>query len=102
MAGSPFGPYELVQSLGRDGIGDVWRAHDTVTDRMVVIKVLPPQFAQDEDFVQRFRREAELATRLNEPHAVPIHTYGEIDGRLYVDTRLIEGRTLETVLREGP
>lgn len=102
MAGSPFGPYELVQLLGRDGIGDVWRAHDTVTDRMVVIKVLPPQFAQDEDFVQRFRREAELATRLNEPHAVPIHTYGEIDGRLYVDTRLIEGRTLETVLREGP
>ena len=102
MASTPFGPYELVQLLGRDGASEVWRAHDTVTDRIVAINVAAPQFAKDDDFVQRFRREAELATRLNEPHAVPIHGYGEIDGRLYMDMRLIEGRSLETVMRDGP
>jgi hypothetical protein len=52
--------------------------------------------------VQRFRREAEAAAQLNSPHVVPIHNYGEIDGRLYVDMRLIEGRDLQTVLTEGP
>ena len=53
-------------------------------------------------FQQRFRREAHAAAQLNEPHVVPIHTYGEIDGRLFVDMRLIEGRDLQTVLAAGP
>ena len=51
---------------------------------------------------ERFRREAHAAARLNDPHVVPIHTYGEIDGRLYVDMRLIESRDLEQVLADGP
>ena len=53
-------------------------------------------------FQTRFRREARAAAGLSEPHVVPIHSYGEIDGRLYVDMRLIVGRDLEAVLREGP
>jgi serine/threonine-protein kinase len=60
----------------------------------VAIKLLPPLLAQDDTFVQRFRREADAAARLNNPHIIPIHNYGEIDGRLYVDVRLIEGRDL--------
>ncbi len=66
------------------------------------IKLLPPQLAQDEIFRQRFRREAEAAARLNDPHVIPIHSFGEIDGRLYVDMRLIEGRDLHALLAEGP
>jgi serine/threonine protein kinase len=58
--------------------------------------------AQDDTFVERFRREADAAARLNNPHIIPIHTYGEIDGRLYVDMRLIEGRDLQQVLADGP
>jgi serine/threonine protein kinase len=83
-------------------MGEVWRAYDTSTNRIVAIKVLPPYLAHDDTFVQRFRREAEAAAQLNNPHVIPIHNYGEIDGRLYVDMRLIEGRDLQEVLVDGP
>ena len=102
MDGTPFGQYRLIELLGRGGMGEVWRAYDTVTDRVVALKVLPANFAQDSVFQQRFRREAHAAGQLNEPHVVPIHTYGEIDGRLFVDMRLIEGRDLQSVLTAGP
>ena len=102
VEGTPFGRYRLEELLGRGGMGEVWRAFDTATDRTVAIKLLPPQLADDDTFVQRFRREAEAAARLNNPHVIPIHTYGEIDGRLYVDMRLIEGRDLQEVLAGGP
>jgi serine/threonine-protein kinase len=83
-------------------MGEVWRAHDTETDRIVAIKVLPPHLSEDEEFQRRFRREAHAAARLNDPHVIPIHNYGEIDGRLYVDMRLIEGHDLGTLLAKGP
>lgn len=102
MEGTPFGRYQLLELLGRGGMGEVWRAHDTATSRIVAIKVLPPSMARDDTFVQRFRREAEAAAKLNNPHVIPIHNYGEIDGRLYVDMRLIEGRDLQEVLADGP
>ena len=102
VEGTPFGRYRLVELLGRGGMGEVWRAHDTDTDRIVAIKLLPAHFSENEDFQQRFRREAHAAARLNSPHVIPIHNYGEIDGRLYVDMRLIEGRDLQTVLAAGP
>ena len=102
VEGTPFGRYRLIGLLGRGGMGEVWRAHDTDTDRTVAIKVLPGHFSDNEDFKQRFRREAHAAARLNTPHVVPIHNYGEIDGRLYVDMRLIEGRDLHAVLADGP
>ena len=100
--GTPFGRYRLIELLGRGGMGEVWRAHDTGTDRIVAIKLLPAHFSENEEFQRRFRREAHAAARLKTPHVVPIHNYGEIDGRLYVDMRLIEGRDLHTVLADGP
>ncbi|MFZ0902463.1 MAG: serine/threonine-protein kinase, partial [Mycobacterium sp.] len=103
MEGTPFGRYRLVELLGRGGMGEVWRARDTAANnRTVAIKLLPPHLAQDHTFVARFRREADAAARLNSPHVIPIHNYGEIDGRLYVDMRLIEGRDLQTALADGP
>ncbi len=72
----------------------MYRAYDPKTDRVVALKVLPPHLAEDHDFQHRFRREARIAASLNDPHIVPIHGFGEIDGRLYVDMRLIEGRDL--------
>jgi serine/threonine protein kinase len=100
--GTPFGQYQLIELIGQGGMGEVWRAHDTDTDRIVAIKLLPAHFSKNEDFQRRFRREAHAAARLNSPHVIPIHRYGEIDGRLYVDMRLIDGRDLQTVLADGP
>ena len=93
-----FGHYRLTDLLGRGGMGDVWRAHDTRTDRIVAVKLLPRKLADDDIFKQRFRREAHAAAQLNEPHVVPIHGYGEINGQLYVDMRLIEGLDLHDLL----
>lgn len=83
-------------------MGEVWRGLDTDTDRIVALKLLPAALATDPTFVQRFRREAYAAAKLNNPHIIPIHNYGEIDGRLYVDMRLVEGRDLQELLSEGP
>lgn len=101
MAESSFGRYQLLGLLGRGGMGQVFRAYDTATDRIVAIKVLPPHSAEDREYQQRFRREARTAAGLNDPHVVPIHGYGEIDGQLYVDMRLIEGRDLVGYIAEN-
>jgi len=102
VEGTPFGRYQLIELLGRGGMGEVWRAHDTDIDRVVALKVLLPRYAQDPEFDTRFRREARAAARLDDPHVVPIYDVGEIDGRLYVTMRLIVGQDLQTVLNGGP
>ena len=100
--GTPFGRYQLIELLGRGGMGEVWRAHDTAIDRVVALKMLLPHYAKDPDFEQRFRREARAAARLDDPHVVPIYDVGEIDDRLYVTMRLINGVDLQTLIDEGP
>jgi ABC-type amino acid transport substrate-binding protein/predicted Ser/Thr protein kinase len=97
---TPFGHYQLQELIGLGGMGEVYRAYDTRTDRVVAVKVLPPNLAADETFQRRFRRESQAAAGVNDPHVVPIHSYGEIDGRLYLDMRLIEGRNLGAMLQE--
>ncbi|MDP7724203.1 serine/threonine-protein kinase PknD [Mycobacterium sp. TY814] len=102
MQETSFGKYRLIELMGRGGMGEVWRAYDADTDRVVALKILPSAVSNDEVFQQRFRREAHATARLNSPHLIPIHTYGEINGRLYVDMRLIEGHDLQWVLNQGP
>jgi serine/threonine protein kinase len=101
VATDSFGHYQLLDVLGRGGMGQVFRSYDTATNRVVALKLLPPHLAEDREFQERFRREARIAASLNDPHIVPIHSYGEIDGRLYVDMRLIEGRDLVKYIAEN-
>jgi serine/threonine protein kinase len=97
--GTQFGPYELQSLIGVGGMGEVYRAYDTVRERMVAIKVLRTDLAGDASFQQRFRRESRVAARLQEPHVIPVHDFGDIDGVLYIDMRLVEGASLKDELR---
>jgi serine/threonine protein kinase len=104
VPGEVFGPYRLESLLGAGGMGQVWRAVDTDHgDRVVALKVLAAAVADDAEFTRRFRRESALAAGLNAPTIVPIHSYGEIDGRLFIDMALIDGRDLGDIIdRDGP
>ncbi len=101
MTDSSFGPYRLLDRLGRGGMGEVWRAVDTRKDREVALKVLGSWMCGDPQFVARFKREAALAARLNAPNIVPIHDYGEIDDRLFIDMPLVPGTDLAKLLQHG-
>ncbi|WP_435795275.1 protein kinase domain-containing protein [Nocardia aurea] len=101
--GSRFGPYELRSLLGRGGMGEVYEAYDTVKDRVVAVKLLPEEYAKDPVYQVRFRRESQAAARLDEPHIIPIHDWGVIDGVLFIDMRLVSGVDLREILRgQGP
>ena len=84
-------------------MGKVYKAYDTVMGRNVAIKILPSDRGSEPGFRERFSREALIAARLNEPHIIPIHDTGEIDGQLYLVMPIVDGVDVEIVLkRDGP
>lgn len=96
-----FGRYRIEELLGRGGMGEVHRAHDTEHDRVVALKRLTVSLA-DEEARARFRRESRIAASLDGPHVTTIHDYGEIDGQLYLAMRLVQGTDLRRLLDGGP
>lgn len=89
--GSLFGPYRLDRLIGRGGMGEVYQALDIAHERVVALKVLAAALAGDPVYRSRFQRECRSTARLREAHVIPIHDFGEIDGRLYLDMRLVDG-----------
>ena len=97
-----FGNYQLKRLLGQGGMGEVHEAYDTSKDRTVALKILAQELARDEGFRTRFQRESRAAATLDEAHVIPIHDWGEIDGNLYIDMRLVRGKDLHELLQQGP
>jgi serine/threonine-protein kinase len=93
--------YQVEARIGAGGMAEVYRGFDPVLNRTVAIKVLLPQFARDASFVERFRREAQAAARLNHPNIVGVYDTGQDDGTQFIVMEFIEGRTLGEFLATG-
>jgi serine/threonine-protein kinase len=100
--GTTFGKYQITRLLGRGGGGAVYEAYDTGKGRTVALKILAEEYSDSATFRTRFQRESQAAAVLQEPHVIPIHDWGEIDGSLYIDMRLVQGETLLDLIAGGP
>ena len=97
------GRYELVELIGRGGMSTVWKAEDRLLDRTVAIKVLHEQLTQDEEYVERFRREARSVAQLSHPNIVTVIDRGEDEGSQYIVFEYVAGENLTQLIeRSGP
>ena len=100
--GLRLGPYEVVDAIGRGGMGEVYRARDTRLGRTVAIKVLPAHVATNADLKQRFEREARALATISHPHICPVFDVGAQDGLDYLVMEHLDGETLAARLARGP
>jgi eukaryotic-like serine/threonine-protein kinase len=97
------GRFEILELIGKGGMSSVFKAHDRLLDRIVAIKVLHPHFTADEEYVERFRREARAVAQLSHPNIVTVIDRGEDAGRQYIVFEYVEGENLKQLLeRTGP
>ncbi|AQS59059.1 Stk1 family PASTA domain-containing Ser/Thr kinase [Desulforamulus ferrireducens] len=95
--------YEVLEQLGGGGMALVWKGRDTFLNRLVTIKVLRPEYASDEDFVRRFRREAQAVASLSHPNIVSIYDVGQENDSYYLVMEYVDGETLKSLIRrEAP
>jgi predicted ATPase/predicted Ser/Thr protein kinase len=99
--GDKLGSYEIVGPLGAGGMGEVYVARDVRLDRSVAIKILPAEFAADNDRLRRFEREARAASALNHPNIVTIYELGQQDSAHYIAMELVQGKTLRELFVAG-
>jgi serine/threonine protein kinase len=100
--GGRLGHYEIRSAIGKGGMGEVWKAHDTTLQREVAIKMLPEELAHDADRLARLDREATLLASLNHPNIAAIYGLEEHQGTRFLILELVEGRTLAECLERGP
>jgi eukaryotic-like serine/threonine-protein kinase len=95
------GRYRVLRKIGSGGMADVWLAEDGHLQRQVALKVLHSRFAQDREFVERFRREAESAAGLHHPNVVAVFDRGEVEGTYYIAMQYLEGHSLKQLIDVG-
>src|SRR5512137_2747662 len=95
--------YEILESIARGGMAEVFLAHDRSLNRRVALKALFPEYAREPSFVERFRREAQAAANLNHPNIVAIYDWGQESGTYFIVMEYVEGRPLRELIRtEAP
>lgn len=97
-----FGSYQLLECLGNGGMGGVYRAEDTGLQREVAIKVMLPKLGEDEELVESFRKEAQAAAKLNNPHIAQIYAFGNENGKPFIAMELLKGGSLDKKMKNGP
>jgi len=100
--GEQVGLYRVVELLGEGGTAAVFKAHHSVLDRHVALKILHPTFLEDSDFLRRFQREARVVAGFDHPNIVPLFDFAEHRGMPYLVMKFIQGETLKTRLARGP
>lgn len=100
LIGSRLGDYQVLRKLGRGGMADVFAARQLSLGRDVALKVLRSEYARDKDYVERFRREARAAAKLNHPNIVQVYEVGSIDSVFYIAQELIDGGNLRQRLED--
>jgi serine/threonine protein kinase len=100
--GTTFGKYTIIGVLGKGGMGEVYEAYDNEIKRAVALKIIKSEYADDRRYRMRFERESHAAAKLQEPHVIPIHGYGEINGCLFIDMRLVRGADLQSLIDKAP
>ncbi|MBX0326128.1 tetratricopeptide repeat protein [Oscillochloris sp. ZM17-4] len=100
LIGTTLGRFEIISELGRGGMAVVYKARQGDLDRIVALKILPPEMTHDTSYIARFRQEARSAARLEHPHIMPIYEVGEADGMHYIAMKFIQGRTLKDLVQE--
>jgi eukaryotic-like serine/threonine-protein kinase len=93
--------YRLLGRLGSGGMADVWCAEDSLLNRRIALKFLHPRFAQDEQFIERFRREASAAAGLQHPNVVGVFDRGNVDGSHYIAMEYVDGASLKDLIARG-
>lgn len=96
--GQMLGPYQIISQIGKGGMATVYKAYHANMDRYVALKVVSTHLADNPDFLKRFQQEARLIAKLEHPHILPVHDYGEFEGTPYMVMRYLEAGTLKEQL----
>jgi serine/threonine protein kinase len=101
LIGKTLGQYQIIEEIGRGGMATVYSARQSSINRVVAIKLLPPNLLHDPSFYDRFEREVDVIARLEHPHILPIYDFGKAEGMPYIVMRYLKGGSMRDLIRRG-